>query len=115
MGSPWAVLREVRMPGEEPPPRDVRMLAYLINDGDPRYVASWPKGWSAAQRRNAALGRHPFGMPFADNGETCGTCAYAFKSNDWWKCERMGVTGGPGTDLRVGWPACTLWKEIPDE
>lgn len=56
-----------------------------------------------------AAGRHPItGAPLADNGETCGTCAWAFKHRRYWKCE-YNATHGPKTDLRKKWPACSWW------
>lgn len=50
---------------------------------------------------------------------TCGDCAHHFvrrMSNTFHKCDYACgpdysyVSFGPGTDVRVSWPACTAWK-----
>lgn len=82
-----------------------------LTDDDPRDTRSYPKTWTRLQRWNAASGRHPMGMDLAGNGETCGTCAHAFKHVRWWKCRKCDLTFGPGSDIRVGWPACDLWEK----
>jgi hypothetical protein len=51
--------------------------------------------------------------PFAHNGETCGSCAHLQvhqHSRRYYKCGLVANTGGPGTDIRLRWPACTLWE-----
>ncbi len=78
---------------------------------DVRDRRSYPNCWSGLQRHNAASNRHPMGMDFAANDETCGTCTHSFKSDRWWKCRKCDHTFGPGTDIRVGWPACILWED----
>ena len=71
------------------------------------------------QRRREHLdaGIHPAtGLPLADSGETCGTCVHHLvrhRGSRWHKCELAGVTHGPGTDIRVSWPACQRWE--PDD
>lgn len=67
-------------------------------------------------RRRQALeaGMHPLiGLPLADNGETCGSCNHhrALRHNRrvYHKCALVGDSRGPGTDLRIGWPACVRW------
>ena len=60
------------------------------------------------------IGIHPFGLPLANNGKTCGDCihAIAFQAGArWYKCDLMKNTGGTATDLKVGWPACVKWEE----
>lgn len=65
------------------------------------------------RQRILDAGVNPASMkPFADNGETCGTCAHLQanrRAKTYYKCGLFLVTGGPGTDLRVSWPACVLW------
>ena len=79
-----------------------------LTDLDVRDTRSYPKNWSAEQRRHAASGLHPMGMPYRGD-ETCGSCVHAFKRLQWWKCRKCRVTSGSGTDIRVGWPACVMW------
>lgn len=56
-------------------------------------------------------GIHPAtGCALREGDETCGSCVHAVKSWKWWKCDRVPMTGGPGTDLRVSWPACVKWE-----
>lgn len=64
------------------------------------------------RRNNEAIdaGRHPVtgGATHPDVG-TCGDCARAVahtRNRTWWKCELVPITFGPGTDIRLKWPAC---------
>lgn len=74
-------------------------------------------------RRNEALaaGTHPTsrrklapeGHP--GHGHTCGDCEHHLihhLGGTYHKCELAhgGLTGGPGSDVRVRWPACTAWE-----
>lgn len=46
-------------------------------------------------------------------GETCGTCANAYclnYSKRYWKCRLVKATGGPATDIRLKWAACSRWE-----
>ena len=61
-----------------------------------------------------ARGRHPVsGKPLRPEGGTCNTCTHHVESRyakTYHKCD-LNMTGGPGTDIRVSWPACTLYQE----
>lgn len=50
------------------------------------------------------------------DGPRCGACAHLYRRGDWLKCERVGATGGAGSDMRRWWPACPEWepRETPD-
>lgn len=53
------------------------------------------------------------GLPFARNGETCGSCAHLivhWHATKYFKCEMGNPTGSEKTDIRKKWPACTAWK-----
>lgn len=68
------------------------------------------------QRADIAAGRHPATRTaLADGGQTCGGCAYSIRvqggRRTYWKCEKVGVTHGPGSDIRISWPACTVWVD----
>lgn len=48
-------------------------------------------------------------------GETCGTCLYLYRNRQarvYLKCRLMRRywTGGPGSDVRAGSPACREWE-----
>lgn len=49
------------------------------------------------------------------DGAKCGDCTHLFARGDtagtYYKCDLRRVTGGPGTDHRVRWPACGRFKE----
>lgn len=73
-------------------------------------------------RRNAILadGRHPttklsLRLPVGEH--RCGDCGHrrlqGGTARDYHKCGAAPLTGGPATDVRVGWPACVKW--IPEE
>ncbi len=71
----------------------------------------YPKSWSAKQRRNASMWLHPMGHLLAGNGESCGTCCHAMTHRVYRKCEKSNITFGPGTDIRLYWPACVMWED----
>jgi hypothetical protein len=56
-----------------------------------------------------ASGMHPFGGPLARNGKRCDDCFHAIRIDGYWKCERARVKRSEATDLRLKWPACTLF------
>jgi hypothetical protein len=69
---------------------------------------------TARQRSLLAAGVHPAtGLALAGNGETCGNCAHLTghsRTRTYWKCDLVATTHGPGTDIRLGWPACIRWE-----
>ena len=84
--------------------------------------AVMPKRLSADARRTwrrknlLESGIHPATkLPLANNGETCGTCIHSRKHWRYWKCDLVEMTFGPGTDIRVSWPACVRFEPIPDD
>lgn len=46
-------------------------------------------------------------------GETCGTCQHIERHRRWAKCalNRARHTGGRGSDVLVGSPACKYWEK----
>lgn len=71
--------------------------------------------------RNQALldgGTHPLTrVALRPDLGTCGDCAYHVEvrhNRTWHKCEWR-MTSGPGTDIRVSWPACAKFvaAEVP--
>lgn len=74
------------------------------------------------RREDLAAGTHPTSRrPLAPEGHagyghTCGDCAqhlaHHHHSAVHHKCRLapQGLTHGPGSDVRVGWPACTAWE-----
>lgn len=85
----------------------------------------YPEGASAGQRltiRNKVMlaeGRHPAtGRPLIE-GHKCAECAhhnevthYTSRSKVWHKCNlhRLGQSHSASSDIRVSWPACTLFE-----
>ena len=78
---------------------------------------------SADQRRTASRkaslerGIHPLTrLPLlnAGWGFTCGDCDHHVvnggHAKTYHKCDTVYMTGGPGTDIRVGWPACQRFR-----
>lgn len=88
--------------------------------------APLPPGLSATRRltaRNEALlarGYHPAtGRPLLDNDSLCcGNCAHhhAYRHNTriYHKCDqhRLGESNSAASDVRTGWPACTLHRPL---
>ncbi len=78
-------------------------------------TTDYPKGWAKRYKMRASLGLHPaMGEPYADNGETCGSCAHlirqGWRSKTYFKCGLLPITHGAGSDIRVGWDACRVWE-----
>lgn len=64
------------------------------------------KAKSGQPKGNAA----PIGS--GPEGETCRTCKHAYcvsYAKTYWKCGLVKATGGPGTDIRLKWAACSRW------
>ena len=68
-------------------------------------------------RRNQLLasGTHPTTrLPLlADSDATCRTCTHCIphtRNRTYWKCDQVELTFGPGSDVRLSWPACTRYK-----
>lgn len=90
----------------------------LFHVDDPRPVEklSPDRRRTARQKADVDAGIHPLmgGKTRPDLG-TCGGCKhrqlYLTNGNrSWPKCNRYGVTHGPGTDCRAWWPACSLYE-----
>lgn len=47
-------------------------------------------------------------------GETCATCKHSYGlaggSKTFYKCRLVKRTCGPGSDIRLKWPACARWQ-----
>ena len=46
-------------------------------------------------------------------GQKCAMCVHLYAkryNKTYYKCDLNGDTNGPGTDWRVGWPACGRWE-----
>ena len=83
------------------------------------YPPPWytPNKGAPRQNLNVARGLHPMGMPFADNGATCGDCEHLERhsmGSTWLKCAKSRQTSSRATDVRAKWPACSLFTP-PDE
>jgi hypothetical protein len=99
----WTELRLFDLPGQPDADADVPGLS----DGRKRTL------------RNQALiegGVHPATRLALRDGATCGSCAHLLTNGDrrrrWFKCGLVPVTGGPGSDVRLSWPACTSWAAV---
>lgn len=75
-------------------------------------------GPSAAFKTHRRIenGFHPWGVKLREPpGETCGSCAQSYRITigsgaGYWKCRLKKATRGPGSDLRLKWPACFFWE-----
>lgn len=77
---------------------------------------SYGRRLTIRRRQMLDRGIHPITrLPLAGNDETCGSCAHhRLRGNvagRFHKCD-LNLTGGPATDLRVSWPACTRWDAV---
>jgi hypothetical protein len=76
-----------------------------ISEARPGRKPTQPKGYAASPGTGPA-------------GETCKTCTHKRSTGSacarvYWKCDLMrnAWTGGPGTDIRMGSPACSRWEK----
>lgn len=104
-------------------------------DPGPEADTAPPEHHVSADRRRTeqnegllATGVHPATRrPLAYNvkgspgaGHTCGDCAhhhaYDYHNRAYHKCDshRLGESHSAASDIRVGWPACTLWEARDD-
>lgn len=85
--------------------------------GTPVEVLSADARRTAGQRAYLDAGMHPVtrGAARPDLG-ICGTCAHhvvhGHNRRRYHKCELRPVTSGPGTDIRLSWPACEKHVDI---
>lgn len=85
--------------------------------GTPVEVLSAGARRSAGQKALLAAGIHPVtnGRARPDLG-TCGTCAHRIVTGhnlrSYHKCDLRPITAGPGTDIRVSWPACEKHVDV---
>ncbi|MBT9255404.1 hypothetical protein KMZ30_07435 [Phycicoccus sp. KQZ13P-1] len=103
---------------------------FLVEHDEPAEELSADRRRTLRQRAEIANGRHPLaGAPLhaqaptdpAPGGRplpfTCGTCSHRqthrHNSRSYQKCDLVPVTNGPGTDLRLWWPACINYDDTP--
>jgi hypothetical protein len=55
-------------------------------------------------------GMHPVSRRALRGKGTCGECAHCVRHGRYIKCE-LNATNGPGTDIRLKWPACISFSE----
>lgn len=85
-------------------------------------ATSYGRRLTARNKRLIANGWHPAThRPLLGGDEQCRDCVHAFPTGrnvrNHWKCAKnpRGLTRGPRTDIRVSWPACTLFEPYPEE
>lgn len=64
-----------------------------------------------AKRGQAKGNAAPIGSGPA--GETCKSCQHSYCrsfAKNYWKCGLVPATGGPGSDIRLKWAACSRWE-----
>ena len=77
-------------------------------------------GLSVDQRRTQRnqwllkQGVHPLTKRPLKGSMTCGDCVHHVQNYRYHKCD-LNNTNGAGTDIRISWPACELFKEKSDD
>lgn len=85
---------------------------------EPQPVLSADRRRTLRRRQELAEGTHPTTKrPLLDKawGFKCGDCDHHFTfstNRNFEKCEKAagGLTHGPASDVRLSWPACTLYQ-----
>lgn len=95
---------------------------HLFDPGPGVLSSDEVRGLSPDQKRTARrralleAGVHPATkLPLVPERGTCADCALFLVRTQgagrrWFKCARAGVSFGPATDIRKGWPACTAFE-----
>lgn len=83
-------------------------------------VSLW--GWDVPMKPTKAKRGQPKGnaapIGSGPKGETCRTCAHSCFikfAKTYWKCDLVQHTGGPGTDIRLKWAACSRFEKRKEE
>jgi hypothetical protein len=81
---------------------------------DPEQL-SYTRRLTLRRRQVLDSGFHPAtGQRLLAGELTCADCVHCiatgYRSRTYWKCDRVQITSGPGTDIRRGWPACRLFE-----
>ena len=67
-----------------------------------------------AKRKSGQPKGNPSPIGSGPAGETCRSCAHAYCrsfAKTSWKCGLVKATGGPGSDIRLKWAACSQWQK----
>ena len=87
--------------GQPLPPRSEAKTA-VERKRERRRAQEKPKGYAAPPGSGPA-------------GETCRTCKHSYRRDgsrrNFWKCQLIKATKGPGSDIRVRSPACSRWED----
>ena len=82
-----------------------------------RKAGAKPSADRARTLKRAAMlanGQHPTGFGSIDPAHTCKECAHSIQvgggRRNYWKCNLRPITGGPGSDIRLSWPACPKFE-----
>lgn len=94
------------------------LTAIPETESDPVEKLSADRRRTLKRQQMLSRGVHPTTrLPLLHEGwnRTCGDCDHHV-AGDWHnrtyhKCDVVEMTHGPGTDLRVSWPACTAFRE----
>lgn len=85
-----------------------------IRRGDPKLSADRRR--TLVRQDSLARGIHPTtGRPLLDAewGFTCRDCDHCCchrRNKTYWKCDAVELTLGPGSDIRLSWPACASFR-----
>jgi hypothetical protein len=77
--------------------------------------------YTAKNQALLAAGIHPATGRALLTDSKCGDCVHAEHhsggAKSFWKCakHRLGMSRSEASDVRVGWPACTLFEQRPPE
>ena len=95
---------------------DAKAIKQVPIFGDPRWIAA-----AVAPGYSKGKGGRKTGQPWAElrgpgpAGKTCKSCAFLINNGHglraYYKCGKVPVTHGPGTDIRLKDPACFLYSE----
>ena len=88
---------------------------FPLEFGQPMPKLSADRLRTLRRKQMIEAGTHPLTLLPLIEDHTCKECVHVLRvyggRRDYYKCSKAKQTHGPGTDLRLKWPACSLFEE----
>lgn len=84
---------------------------------DPANLFGWDQPMKPAKSKRGQPKGNAAPIGSGPTGQTCGSCKHSYcveYAKRYHKCRLVKATGGPGTDIRLKWAACSRWEAKPE-
>lgn len=85
---------------------------------DPASLFGWDQPMKPSKSKRGQPNGNAAPIGSGPAGETCGSCKHSYcvqYAKRYHKCRLVKATGGPGTDIRLKWAACSRWEAKPND